>query len=45
MVIMIICNTYAKFEAEFIKKLSNTEAEFGKSVNCKKAFISFSLTH
>ena len=39
--IMIIClsNTYATFEVQFMKKLSNTEAKLKRSVAWKKACI------
>ena len=35
--IYVINNTYATFEAQFIKKLSNTEADLEKSIAYKKA--------
>ena len=33
----VLSNAYATFQAQFMRKLSNTEAEFKNSVACKKA--------
>ena len=34
--IYVLCNTWARLGAEFMRKLSNTEAELKKSVAYKK---------
>ena len=36
MVVICVKNTYATFEAQFMRKLSNTEAELKKKVAFKK---------
>ena len=38
--LFVLSNAYAAFEAQFIKKLTNTEAELKKSVACKKVCLS-----
>ena len=38
--LFVLSNAYAAFEAEFIKKLTNAEAELKKSVACKKVCLS-----
>ena len=39
MILYILSNTTAIFEAQFIKKLSNTEAELKKSVVYRKGYL------
>ena len=48
-IMMVLSNTQATFEVQFMKKLSNTEAEMKKSVpyekkTCTSFFISTALT-
>ena len=40
-IMMVLRNRYATFEAQFMKKLSNTEAELKKSVAYKKKRVNF----
>ena len=36
---MVLSNTYARFEAQLMKKLSNTGAELKKSIAYKKKHV------
>ena len=40
MILYVLCNTLATCEAQFMKKLSNTEAELKKALVIKKTCIS-----